>query len=60
MTYKEVIKVLVKNNFNLVRKKGSHHIFKNNEGVITVVPTSKKELTIGTLRAIEKQTGIKF
>lgn len=58
---REVIKILEKNGWNLVRIKGDHHIYsKDKTANITVVPVSKKYIKIGTLKNIEKQTGIKF
>lgn len=58
---KEVIKILENNNWKLFRIKGDHYIFKK-EGkrYLTSVPISKKTIAIGTLKSIEKQTGIKF
>ena len=60
MTYNEVIKGLTKNGFFLKRIRGSHHIFKNEDGRTVTVSTSKKELPVGTLKSIEKQSGNKF
>ena len=58
---KEVIKILKKHNWILDRIKGDHYIFKKeNEKTIVVIPIGKKNIKIGTLKNIEKQSGIKF
>lgn len=59
LTYKEVSKVLIKNGFVLKRIRGSHHTYKHDDGRITIVP-KHKEIKIGTLKEIERQSGIKF
>lgn len=58
---REVIKILNNNGWQLRRIEGDHHIFKK-EGIkyLTSVPISKNTIRIGTLKNIEKQTGIKF
>ncbi len=56
---KEVIKIVEKNGFKLVRTKGSHKIYRN--GVtkkLVVIPFHKKDLPKGTLLEILKQAGI--
>ncbi len=57
----EVIRQLKAAGWQHVRSKGSHHHFKhpNRPGIVTV-PHPKKELPIGTLKSIEKQSGIKL
>lgn len=58
-TPKEIIDLLVKNGFKLIRVKGSHQIFFNAEtGLRTVVPVHGKDLKKGTLHSILKQAGI--
>ena len=44
LTGKEIIKVLEKLNFNVVRIKGSHHILKHKDGRMTVVPAHTNEI----------------
>lgn len=58
---REVIKILKNNGWKLRRIEGDHYIFKK-EGIkyLTSVPISKNTVRIGTLKSIEKQTGIKF
>jgi mRNA interferase HicA len=55
-----LIKVLIKRGFVLARTKGSHRIFKNNAGLMVVVPFhgKKRNLPLGTALAIIRQSGI--
>lgn len=55
----DVIKVLKANGWEQVRQRGSHCQFKKegNPNVVTV-PHPKKDLAPGTLRSIEKQSGL--
>ena len=54
---REAIKALEKAGFVFVRQKGSHRIYmKRNVGV--TVPFHNKDLKIGTLRHIIKQSGL--
>ena len=55
---KSVIKKLKKAGFVLHRVKGSHHIFKHQNGKRSVVPHPKKDLPKGTFNSILKQAGI--
>jgi predicted RNA binding protein YcfA (HicA-like mRNA interferase family)/DNA-binding XRE family transcriptional regulator/predicted RNase H-like HicB family nuclease len=57
----EVIRLLRKNGWVVVRIKGSHQHLKHSSkpGIVTV-PHPKKDLPIGTLRSIEKQSGVKL
>ena len=45
----------------LARTKGSHHHFHHGArpGIVTV-PHPKKDIPIGTLKSIEKQSGVKL
>jgi predicted RNA binding protein YcfA (HicA-like mRNA interferase family) len=56
-----VIKALENAGWAHVRTTGSHHHFKHltRPGLVTV-PHPKKDLPIGTLRSIEKQSGLKL
>ena len=62
MTSQEVINILKKNGWVLVRITGSHHIFKHptKPGHVTVptVPHPRKDLTMKTLKSIERQSGL--
>jgi predicted RNA binding protein YcfA (HicA-like mRNA interferase family) len=56
---KDVIKILNENGFEIKRQRGTHIILKNNERLV-VVPAHRKTIPIGTLKSIEKQSGINF
>ena len=56
---KEVIKILEKNGFSIKRQSGTHVILRNN-GRLVVVPVHKPVIPIGTLKSIEKQSGLNF
>jgi predicted RNA binding protein YcfA (HicA-like mRNA interferase family) len=55
----EVIRLLKQDGWVLARVKGSHHHFKHptKPGLVTV-KSPAKDIPIGTLRSIEKQSGI--
>lgn len=57
---KEVCKVLEKHGFELIRQRGSHIIMqkKTANSTITVPVPDHKELRVGTLRSIIRQSGI--
>jgi predicted RNA binding protein YcfA (HicA-like mRNA interferase family) len=61
MNSQEIIKALVRDGWTLVGQKGSHVQFKHptKPGRATV-PHPKKDVPIGTLRSIEKQSGLKL
>ena len=58
---RSIIKALEENGWSLVAVKGSHHQFKHphTAGRVTV-PHPIKDVKIGTLRSIERQSGIKL
>lgn len=57
-TGKEVVKLLKKNGWQLVRIKGSHHVMKK-DGKTEIIPVHKTDLPPGLLTAILKRTGLK-
>ena len=61
MSSSEVIAKLKADGWHLARTKGSHHHFAHvtKPGIVTV-PHPKKDLPIGTLKSIERQSGIKL
>ncbi|HXH73433.1 MAG TPA: type II toxin-antitoxin system HicA family toxin [Bacteriovoracaceae bacterium] len=60
MRAREVISKLLENGFKLVSQKGSHVKFRKGP-LTTIVPVhGGKDIRIGTIRSIEKQTGIKL
>lgn len=59
---KEIIKLLIEDGwYEYQSTTGSHHSFKHplKKGRV-VVPHPRKDFPIGTLKSIEKQSGIKF
>ena len=61
MNSREVIKALKADGWTEVRVKGSHHYFKHPKKTGTVtVPHPEKDFPIGTLKSIERQSGVKL
>jgi len=60
MTAKEILKILKQNGFIIKSQSGSH--IKITDGVkTTIVPNhGKKDIKIGTVKSIEKYTGVKL
>ena len=53
---KKIIKRLKEDGFELISTRGSHHKFR--KGAVTIiVPHPKKDLPVGTARAITKDAG---
>lgn len=61
MKSREVIRRLAAAGWQLVATKGSHHQFRHptRPGRVTV-PHPNKDIPIGTLRAIERQSGLQL
>jgi len=61
MDSKSVIQKIQKSGWVLVATKGSHQQFKHDSlpGRVTV-PHPKRDLPVGTLKSIEKQSGVKL
>ncbi len=58
---KEIITILKKDGWYLLRVTGSHNHFAHDEKeVIVTVPHPKKDIPIGTIKSIEKQSGTKI
>ncbi|HLL54703.1 MAG TPA: type II toxin-antitoxin system HicA family toxin [Myxococcaceae bacterium] len=59
MTSREVIAKLKAGGWYEVRARGSHHHFKHPQkaGIVTV-PHPKKDIPTGTLKSIERQSGV--
>jgi predicted RNA binding protein YcfA (HicA-like mRNA interferase family) len=57
----EVLRALRDHGWKIVRQKGSHVQLRHpiKAGLVTV-PSPKKDLPLGTVRSIEKQSGLKF
>lgn len=58
MKDKELLKLLLKNGWQLSEIKGNHHILTKN-GKIEVIPVHGKDMKIGLLTKILKRTGLK-
>jgi predicted RNA binding protein YcfA (HicA-like mRNA interferase family) len=58
---RDVIKAIEADGWYLVRVTGSHHHFRHPERKeIVTVPHPKSDLPVGTLKSIERQSGIKL
>jgi predicted RNA binding protein YcfA (HicA-like mRNA interferase family) len=60
MNGKEVIKRLQRHGFRVERISGSHHLLTNGERKVTVPVHGASDVKIGTLKSIEKQSGVKL
>ena len=60
MTFRQVKKALEKNGWTLVRSCGSHFQFTHKETgkMVTLPYHSGKDISIGTLKSIQKSTGL--
>ncbi len=58
MKDKDLLKLLLKNGWELDRVNGSHHILKKEEETL-VLPVHGKDLPKGLLNALLKQAGLK-
>jgi predicted RNA binding protein YcfA (HicA-like mRNA interferase family) len=56
----EAIRRLKGEGWDVVRIRGSHHLLEKGNRVVAVPVHAQRELGIGLLRAIEKQTGVKL
>lgn len=59
-SYKEVVKILKANGWQLKRTTGSHEIYVNSKGRTCPIKCTSKDIPKGTLKNIERITGIKF
>ncbi len=58
MRDKDLLKLLKKNGWRLIRINGSHHVLQKGEQTITV-PIHGKDVPVGLLSKILKETGLK-
>ncbi len=58
MRDKDLLKLLKKNGWNVVRINGSHHVLQK-DGKTTVIPIHGKDVPTGLLSNILKETGLK-
>ncbi len=59
MTGKNLLKLLKKENWELDRINGSHHIMKKDEKTLSIPVHGNRDIPLGTLNAILKQAGLK-
>ena len=61
MEVRDVVKMLTKEGWFIVRIKGSHRQFKHSvrKGLVTIAGKSNDDLAPGTLNSIFKQAGLK-
>lgn len=57
LSSKEIIRVLEKHGFTFVSQRGSHAKYRKGSATV-IVPTPKKEIPLGTLRSIIRQSGL--
>ena len=57
---KEVCKILSKNGFKEIRRRGSHIVmqYKTEDSTVTIPVPDHKELAVGTLRSLIRQSGL--
>lgn len=61
MDSKTIVKLMLSHGWEFVRSRGSHHVFRHSsDGKIAVVPHPKRDLPIGTVKALERATGLKL
>jgi predicted RNA binding protein YcfA (HicA-like mRNA interferase family) len=58
MNGKQILSILKANGFSLIRVAGSHHILGNGAVKVTVPVHGAADVKIGTLKSIEKQSGV--
>jgi predicted RNA binding protein YcfA (HicA-like mRNA interferase family) len=60
MNGREVLRRLKAEGWSVDRVRGSHHILLKGERMVSVPVHGSRDLTPGTLAAIQRQTGVKF
>jgi predicted RNA binding protein YcfA (HicA-like mRNA interferase family) len=61
MNSREVIRALGRDGWELVRVSGSHHVFQHStKPGRVIVPHPVRDIPLGTLRSIERQSGLKL
>ena len=56
---REVLKILQKQGFKIRRQSGTHIILRKDNKTV-IVPIHREVMPIGTLKSIEKQSGVDF
>lgn len=57
---REIIKRLTDAGFVLVSSRGSHHKYRHPDGRMSIVVHPRKDYPLGTIKAMERQTGVKL
>lgn len=60
MSGREVLRRLKAEGWSVDRVRGSHHILLKGERMVSVPAPGSRDLTPGTLAAIQRQTGVKL
>lgn len=60
MNSKEILEILKKNGFKPIRQNGSHMRLQKGDIKTTLAIHGKKDIPIGTIKKIEKDTGVKL
>ncbi len=60
MNSKQIIKILKQNGFYEIRQKGSHLVMQKQNKFTTIPIHGKKDIKIGTIKSIERSTGVKL
>jgi predicted RNA binding protein YcfA (HicA-like mRNA interferase family) len=55
----KIISVLLKHSFYFKSQKGSHRKYSDGRHTV-IVPTAKKEIPLGTVKSISKQSGLDY
>ena len=54
----EIVRILSVNGFGFVTQKGSHQKFRNADGRTVIVPADRREIPMGTVSSIIRQSGL--
>ena len=57
LSSQKIIKVLLNNGFIFISQRGSHQKYRKEDKTV-IVPAPRKEIPIGTLRSIIRQSGL--
>jgi len=60
VTGRGAVERLKREGWKVVRIRGSHHLLEKGDHVVAIPVHARRDLGIGLLRAIEKQTGVKL
>ena len=54
----EFITILTAHGFEFVSKRGSHAKYRNTNGYTVIIPHPRKDIPVGTLRSMIRQSGL--